>query len=310
MPLLVPLCVASGGAVAMMADRMRAPVPWKTLVLPVTVGLVAAVVTWWPLQVDEGRGGEQTRRAVWMIEQARVDEALTYVALVEATHRHAGVLHFRVAEALATASRFDTAIDQYERAMAIDGQRPAIALPLGQALVVAGRPRDAVSPLTAAYDANYRREIAATWLARALALAGERDRAVALLDALPDDLADVRPDAAGELGAIALEIDAPDRAVRWYRLAVAHAPDRADVHDRLGAALLMVDEPGAALAPLETACRLDPRSTTARVNLALALARIGRLDDALMRAREAERLAPADPRVSDLVGMLTRARPH
>lgn len=306
LPLLVPLCASAGAAVLWTFDRMRAR-EFHRLAGPAACVVLAGVVTFWPLAVDEGLGGERTRKAVWLVEQGRLDEAERYVASVAATHSHPGVLHFKVAEALAAANRFEAAIEHYRQALAIDGARPAIELPLGQALVVVGRAAEAVPHLGAAFDAAFRRDVAATWLVRAMVLAGQRDRALALIDTLADDIAAQRAETAADLGALALQLEAPDHALRWWRLAAARVPDSAEAHESLGTTLLLLNRETEAVAPLETACRLDPTDATARLNLALALARLGRVDQALAQAREAQRLAPGEPRITSLLDTLTRA---
>jgi tetratricopeptide (TPR) repeat protein len=308
MPLLVPLCAASGATLVWGFDRLRAR-EFKKLAVPAACVALAAIATFWPLKVDEGLGGERTRKAVWLVEQGRFEEAERYVASVAPTHSHPGILHYRMAEALSAANRLEAAIEHYRQAIAIDGARPAITLPLGQALVVVGRAAEGVPHLTTAFEAGYRGDVAATWLVRALAMAGERNRALAVIDALSDDIATSRPENASDLGTLALQLEAPDRALRWWRLAAARAAATAETHETLGATLLLLNREGEAVGPLEAACRLDPSNAGAHLNLALALARLGRVDEAIVHAREGQRLAPGEPRATSLLETLTRAKP-
>jgi tetratricopeptide (TPR) repeat protein len=306
MPVLVPLCAASGATLVHGFAQLRARRS-RALRGPALVVVLASVVAFWPLGVDEGLGGERTRKAVWLVEQGRLDEAQRYVAAVVSTHSHPGILHFRVAEALATANHLEAAVEHYQQALAIDGPRPAIRLPLGQALVVAGRASDAVPHVGAALEAGYRREIAGPWLVRALALSGDRAHALSLLDTLPEDLAAASPTTASDLGTLALQMEAPEQALRWWRIAAGQMPPNASALESLGATLLMVGRDAEAVGPLEQACRLDASSPGAPLNLALALARLGRIGDALRAAREAQQRAPGEPRVLDLLDMLARA---
>lgn len=305
MPLLVPLCTTAAATILWLADRLERRERRGVARILAAIG-TAAIVTWWPLRVDDGRGGERTRRAVWLVEQGRFDEALRYVEHAASGHSHPGVLQFKVGEAMAAAGRFDAAIALYDRALAIDRQ-PAIHLALGQALVVRNRSSEAVAHLAAAFEAGFRPEIAAPWLARALALAGRRREAADLIRRLPDAMAAGRMETASDLGALALELDEPEQAVRWLRLAGTLGPERADLLEKLGAALLLVDRPADAVAPLEKACRMEPANAAARLNLAVALAALGRTDEARQHAEEAQRLDPAEPRTAGLLRALERA---
>jgi tetratricopeptide (TPR) repeat protein len=306
MPLLVPLCASAAAAVLWLADRLHRR-EHRAAAGAVAAVAAAAILTWWPLGVDDGRGGERTRRAVWLVEEGRFDEALRYVAQAAPDHSHPGVLRFRVGEALAAAGQFDRAIDLLREALAIDRGQPAIHLALGQALVVRKRGREAIAHLQAAFEAGFRPEVAAPWLARALAQAGRGDEAAGLLRRLPDTVAAGRVDTASDLGMIALEIGDPAQAARWLRLAEALGPERADVLEKLGAALLLLDRPAEALAPLEKACRLEPAHAAARLNFAVALAAVGRTAEARQHAEAARRLDPTEPRAADLLRALESA---
>jgi tetratricopeptide (TPR) repeat protein len=305
MPLLVPLCASAAATVLWLAGRLARRERRAAAGVLAAVG-AAAILAWWPLRVDDGRGGERTRWAVWLVEQGRVDEALRYVAEVSPGHSHPGVLRFKVGEALAAAGRFDAAIALFGEALAIDRGQPAIHLALGQALVVRNRGPEAIAHLEAAFDAGFRPEVAAPWLARALAQAGRRREAAGLLRRLPESVAAGRVETAADLGALALEIDDPEQAVRWLRLAGTLGPERADVLAQLGAALLLLDRPAEAVGPLERACAMEPTDAAARLNLAVALAALGRVDEARRHAEEARRLDPGEPRAADLLRALAR----
>jgi tetratricopeptide (TPR) repeat protein len=307
MPWLLPLCATAGAALVGLAQQVRAGRPGRLLV---PAGIVTALVllVHWDLHLDDGRGGEQTRKAIWLVEQGRYGEAREYVGRIAATHSHPGVLHFRVGRALATAGRLEEAIAEFEAALAVDRQ-PAIQLELGQALVAAGRSSEAVPVLEAALAANFRPDLAAPWLVRALALAGERDRAAALVATLPAEVGAARWETAFDLGSLALELGRPAEAAQWLRLAAAAAPDRAAVHEQLGAALLLQHRPLEAIAPLETACRLEPSRASAQLNLAVAYAAVGRINEARERARLAVRLDPTEPQARALLARLDGSQP-
>ncbi|MDP1571465.1 MAG: glycosyltransferase family 39 protein [Vicinamibacterales bacterium] len=303
MPLLLPLCALAAAALVWGFDQVRAR--RGAVVLRFALALVAgAALVNWPLGLDDGRWFEQTRQAVWLVEKGRGDAARAYVAQLAPGHSHPGLLHYRVGRALAATNRFDDAIEQFRLSLTVDPGELATRLELGQALTVIGLAADAVPHLAAALEGRHRAEVAAPWLVRALVAAGDRERAVALLATLPEAIAAPRADTALDLGTMALELDAPTRAERWLRLAVTTEPARAEAHEKLGVALLLQDRVGDAIGPLETACRLDASSASARLNLAATYARAGRVEEARSEAREALRLDPGEPRAAALLRAL------
>ena len=295
MPLLVPLCVSAAASLTWGYERVRNR-QLTALVSPALAVVALVLLVNWPLGLDDGRGLEQTRRAVWLVEQGRVDQARQYVARIAPSHSRPGVLHYRVGRALAGVNRFDEAIDEFRQSLASD--------PGEQALTVTGRGAQAVPHLTAALEGGHRAEVAAPWLVRALAAAGDRERAVRLIASLPEEVAAPRAETSLDLGTMALELGAPPAAERWLRLAVAAEPARAEAHEKLGVALLLQARVSEAIGPLESARRLDPASASARLNLAVAYADAGREDEARAEAREAARLDPSEPRAAALLRAL------
>ena len=305
LPLLVPLCVSAGGAVAWGAQRIRERRP-RPVAAPAVAALVLGVVVSWPLGVDDGRGGEQQRRAVWLVEQGSYDEARRYVTGIAAAHPTPSALHIRVGEAFAAASRLDDAVAQFRAALAIDPSAPEARLALGQALVVTGQPREAAALLVPVLEAGHRPELSAPWLGRALALSGDRERAVTLLAGLPLALASARRETADDLGELALELRAPAQAVRWLEVAARDPAAAAGVHENLGVALLLLGRAADAVGPLETACRLEPGRASAHLNLAVAHAELGHVEMARAHAEEARQLDPREPRAAALLDRLSR----
>ncbi|HUE89160.1 MAG TPA: hypothetical protein VMO26_24030 [Vicinamibacterales bacterium] len=104
MPLFVPLCATAGAALLRFFDLVRTR-QFAALLLPAGAVTVAAFVAFANLGLDNGIGGEQTRKAVLLIEQGSFDEALRYVEQIASEHSHPGVLRFRVAQALLDARR-------------------------------------------------------------------------------------------------------------------------------------------------------------------------------------------------------------
>jgi tetratricopeptide (TPR) repeat protein len=305
MPLLVPLSASSGAAVAWILETRR---DRNHLALAAGAGalILLFALSNRDLGLDDGRGGEQTRKAVWLVEQGRYEEAHDYVERISSSHSHPGVLRFQVGKALATAGRYREAIESLGQALEIDGDQAAVHLELGQLLMVESRPEEAVSHLRAALDAGFRPEISASWLLRALAAAGRKEEAVSLLEGLPDEIGSSGGERAFEIGTLALSLDAPSQAERWLSIASAQGPSRADVQENLGVARLLLGRPGDALPALETACRLAPERASARLNLAVVYAQLGRFEEARIEARKAAELDPGEARAVDLLKKLGR----
>ncbi len=300
MPLLVPLCATAGAALARFYDLARAR-HVVALLRPAGAVAMVALVVFADLGLDNGMGGEQTRKAVWLVEQGSFDEARRYVEQVSNGHRHPGVMRFRVGQALLDAGRHGEAAGLLAEAITIDGPQPAIRLALGEALVGSGRAAEAVEHLEAAYDGGHDINVAGPLLVRALVLAGRPDDAVRRLSIMPASVAGASADVALDFGTLALERGAMADAFRWLQAAVERAPDRAEAHEKLGLAIFLQGDPQAALAHLERAIRLDPARASAHLNLAVLYAELGRFAESRSRAGEALRLDPAEPRAAQLL---------
>jgi tetratricopeptide (TPR) repeat protein len=308
MPLFVPLCATAGAALLRCFDLLRTR-QLGALLMPAGAVTVATLVAFANLGLDNGLGAEQTRKAVWLIEQGSFDDAIRYVDQIADRHSHPGVLRFRVGQALLDAGRSADAARYLAEAVAIDGPRPAIRLALGEALLMSGRSGEAVAHLEAAFDSGYDINVAAPLLVRAQVLSGRADDAFRRLPGLPTSVA--TGTAAGEevaldFGTLALERGATLEAIRWLRIAVERAPDRAEAHEKLGLAIFLRGDPQAALPHLERARRLDPASASAHLNLAVLYAQLGRFPEARALASEALRLDPAEPRAADLLKALPK----
>jgi tetratricopeptide (TPR) repeat protein len=307
MPLFVPLCAAAGAALVRFVNLLRAG-QIRQMMRPAAAVAIAVVVAFANLGLDNGVGGEQTRKAVWLVERGSFDEALGYVDQIASDHSHAGVLRFRVARALLDAGRDAEATPLFAEAMAIDGPRPAIQLALGESLLRNGRSSEAVAHLNAAYDSGHASDIAGPLLIRALVHAGRADEAVTELSAMPVSVAqgDAAADVALDFGTLALERQAIGEAIRWLQLAVERAPTRAEAEEKLGLAIFLRGDPRAALPHLERARQLDPTSPSAHLNLAVVYAELGMFASARSLAAEALRLDAAEPRAAALLKALPK----
>ena len=271
MPLFVPLCASAGAALVRCFDLVRAR-QFRVLLLPVGAIAIASLVAFSNLGLDAGLGGEQTRQAVWLIEQGSIDESRRYVEQIARDHSHPGVLRFRVAQALLDAGRPDEAVTLLTEAIAIDGPQPAIRLALGEALIRSGR-------------------------------AGE---AIKQFSGIEDSVAGMTADSALDLGTLALEQQALREAIRWLEIAVQRAPDRAEAHEKLGVAIFLSGDHPTARPYLERACRLDPGSASAHLNLAAVYAELRMFPEARTEALEALRLDPTELRATALLKALPK----
>jgi tetratricopeptide (TPR) repeat protein len=305
MPLFVPLCAAAGAALVRCVDLVRAR-QFSGLLRPAGAVAMVSVVVFSNLGLDNGIGGEQTRRAVWLVEQGSFDEARRYVEQVSQDHRHPGVLRFSVGRALLDAGRPDEAAALLAEAYAIDGPRPAIRRALGEALIRTGHAADAVGHLEAAYDSRYEISLTGPMLVRALVLAGRAADAVRRLSGMADSVAGTSEESALDFGTLALEQGATLDAIRWLQIAVNRAPDRAEAQEKLGLAIFLNGDPSSARPYLERACRLDPASASAHLNLAAVYAQLGRFPEARSQALEALRLDPAETRAAGLLKALPK----
>jgi len=306
-PLLLPLTASAGAALARLVALARTG-PKRRLAPPLAAAVILTIPVAWDLGLDDGRGGEQTRRAVWLVEQGAFDEAREYVARIGPRHTHPGVLAYRLGLAYLAVGRHDDAIASLQRSATLDGRRPAILLPLGKALLAAGRPLEAEEALGEAYRAGWEIAESGPLLVRSLALAGRGSEALGWLTGMPEAAAGDGPETPLDLGTLALELDAPAEAARWLRLAVARAPESGEASEKLGLALFLQGRPGEAVPHLERACRLAPASASAHLNLAAVYAQVGRIAEARMYAVEARRLDPGEPRTTALLEALARRR--
>ena len=116
------------------------------------------------------------------------------------------------------------------------------------------------------------------------------------LEKYPNDFA-----ANFNLGALALARLNISGAVGMLENAVRLDPSRPDAHNMLGAALARVGRVPEAIMQLRQALAERPDFANARLNLAGALIREGKMDEALENYRQALATAPNDPTVRDAV---------
>jgi tetratricopeptide (TPR) repeat protein len=271
LPMFVPLCAAAGAALVRGFDLLRAR-QVSRLLRPAGAIALMAIVAFLNLGLNSGIGGEQTRRAVLLVEQGSFDEARRYLEQISAGHDHPGVLRFRVAQALLDANRPADAAPLLSEAIAIDGPQPALRLALGEALLRTGRPGEALRQLSG----------------------------------IEDQVPGTSVDSALDFGTLALEQGAIREAIGWLQLAVRLAPERAEAHEKLGVAFLLAGDGPTARPYLEKACQLDPKSASAHLNLAAVYAELRLYSAAKEEAMLALSLDPSETRAADLLKALPK----
>ena len=141
LPLLVLACITAAGALASLARAITAGL-WRGLA-PLVPAALVAVLTWWPLALDDGRMEERTAMAAMLASLGRSDEAIARAVDVAATHPQPGTVHYRVARAFQARGELTGAHLELQRALAIDPDQPEIHFTLGQVLSAQGRAREA-----------------------------------------------------------------------------------------------------------------------------------------------------------------------
>ncbi|HLA79612.1 MAG TPA: tetratricopeptide repeat protein [Vicinamibacteria bacterium] len=290
LPLLLPLCLGTGHAASRLLHA------WSTRQVRRLAALGAgllplAVLAAWPFGLDDGRSEEATLLVLHLVDNGQLDEAQDRLARLEAHHPARGRLWYRVGSAYQVRGDAAEAVRLFERAHRAEPDRPEIRLGLGQVLLDLGRPAEAVPHLRASRTAGWRPALAEFELARALLEAGDDQGAAAVVDTarIPPETGARGWQAWGEL---ALGAGRPQLAAAWLGESLTRSPEVAAAREKLGLALAMLGRDDEAEIALVEALRLDPGSASAHLNLAVLRARQGRRAEARSLAREALRLRP------------------
>jgi tetratricopeptide (TPR) repeat protein len=263
---------------------------------------VLIVLCNWPTGLDDGRVAEQTEMLVFLASDGREQDVTRLLPQTEAAHRDPALLLSRVAAALQSSGRTAAAVPLLERARRADPGRADVALALGQALLEVGRAADAVAPLRAAVEGGVPTDVGRFELARALAASGRREEARAVLNDVA--VAQLEAGPANAVARLALELDDVALAERSASRAVAVAPSVARARETLGLVLARLGRVDEAIVELEVACRLDSGSASAHLNLAVLLAESSRMAEARARAEQALRIQPDYDRARQFLAAL------
>ena len=115
-------------------------------------------------------------------------------------------------------------------------------------------------------------------------------------------------DVHGKLAEALLEVGLPDEAITHYEASLRTRPDSAANAAALGVVLLQQGEVERAIAAYQQAVRIDPEFGKAYSNLGVALQQSGRLDDAIAAYRAAARLDPNEATIQYNLGVALAQR--
>jgi tetratricopeptide (TPR) repeat protein len=299
LPLLIALAIGTGGAVDRFVSRGTLT---ARLAIPGIAVIVALLVNR-PLQADDGRAEARTRMAEAMIARDEIEAAEAWVIQAEAIHPRPALVHFRVGRLLIVHSRPDAAMRHLRRSLELEPSQPDAEYALGQALVDARQPAEAIPHLQTALKAGVRVNLAGFDLARAFAATGDRVGALQVLQGVRPE-ADTDYQGWDALGQLALQLQSPSLAAAFFQRAVAASPQTSKPRQDLGMALAMMGRYQEAITEFEQAATLDPADPAAQLNLAVAYAETGRKAEARARAQEALRLRPGYQRAQQFLAAL------
>jgi len=299
LPLLVALAIGTGAAV----DRfMSRGALGPRLAVPVIAVVVALMVNR-PVNADDGRAETRTRMAEALIARDEIDAAETWTKEAEAIHPRPALVHYRVGRLLIVHSRPDAAIVHLNRSLELEPSQPDAEYALGQALVDARRPAEAIPHLQSGLKAGVRVNLAGYDLARAFAATGDRVAALQVLQG-------VRPETESDyqgwdaLGQLAMRLQSPSLAAAFFNDAIKASPRSSKPRQDMGLALAAMGRYQDAIAQFEEGVALDPADPAAHLNLAVACAEVGRKADARSHAEEALRLRPGYQRAQQFLAAL------
>jgi tetratricopeptide (TPR) repeat protein/4-amino-4-deoxy-L-arabinose transferase-like glycosyltransferase len=310
LPLLVPYAIGAGAALDAVGGYFGArPVPTRPL-LAVGAGL-AVLFTFvnWPLHIvdGDGRSEERVHMAENLARFGRVEEAEEWLALALPTNSNPGAAEYRVGVQFVNASRLTPAIAHLRASLEIAPGEPHAEFALGQALAAAGRVQESIPHLQRAADVGADIDLAGYDLAVAFMETGDfTDAARALRAVTPS--ANTGVQVWMDLGRLAMKVQAPDVAERFFRHAAEMAPNSPDARQAYGLALLAVRKYDDARRELAAAMATDPKNADSPANLAYAELELGRVADARTHVAVALRLNPAQALALQLQASLSRIR--
>lgn len=300
LPYQVALTVPAGALVGWLATHVRQR-DWTGTWPVAAAALLIAAGAAWPLGLDDGRAEEQVRMGLYELQAGRTAEGEAWIARGVARHTTPGVAHLRAAQVYETLNRPGDAVVHYQRAAAIDPTEPAVRYGLGRALFAAGRDGEAALELERARTSPALGQSATQLLVLAEARQGHAEVATRLSASLEPQLWNADQarrfaSAIADLGRIDLSL------IGWRR--AAEAGGTALDYERLGIALATLNRHAEALPAFDEAVKRSPRVASMRLNRAVALATLGRLDEARLEARAALSIDPAYAKATEFLAAI------
>jgi Flp pilus assembly protein TadD len=303
LPLLVPLCVCAGGAIAHAIDAIAARRMRAVAVAAVSFAVLFAAVNA-PVQLDDARWTEGLRTAERYVIEGRYDEADRWAAWLEAHHPpRPGAGQLGVGRQLLAVNQFERALPYLTRAHDADPSDPRADYALGQALLRTGKAREAVEHLRHGFEGGVELPEGGVDYPRALVDSGDLAGALAALRRIhPAENAEA--EAWLRLGRLAMEARAPDAAEPFFRRAADMQPADAAARQQYGLNLLVLNRFEDAARELSEAARLNPRDADTLSRLAYAEVKLGRNAEARQHAQAALAINPGDPLAQQLAALL------
>ena len=304
LPLLVPLCVSAGAAVAQLVVWLRSGRRRQALVAGAALAALALFCNR-DVGLDDGRGPQASEMVLQHLAAGREAEAKQLLARTESLLDNPGLLYYRMGLAYSERGQPALAAPYFARALQADPGQADVELGLGQALLAAGQASEAEPHLRAARDAGVAPLESGFDLARALGALERTPEAIDALRRAASSGADVDGSAL-PFGMLALGLGAPDLAEPWLAGAVSRQPASAEVREAHGLALAQLRRSREARAELEQALRLDPSRASACFNLAVLALGEGRREEVRRLLESAVRLRPDYAQARELLLRLGR----
>lgn len=261
LPLLVPMCVGAGIILDGAAQCLRAR-QWRALLGGTGVTVVVFVLVQWPAGLNEGRWVEGAKLAQQFVILGAHDDATAWVERLAPEAPTPGLAHVLVGRQYLVEDQPERALPLLRTAAAAGDTSATTLADLATAAYRTGDSDDARDTLTRiVVSANDPAEL---WL---------------------------------RLGRLAMSIEAPALAVRFFTQAVTQAPGDADARLQLGVTLVLQEQITSAREHLRAAVAIRADRPDALAYLAYCEASLGdvvearRLVDAALRLEPTHRVA-------------------
>ena len=305
LPFQVAMTIPAGGAIAWGVDLVRGRLEPRTFRSGVQAGIAlitAAVVVIWPTGLDDGRAEEQAGQGLLDLQAGRASEGEAWLQRALTHHAVPGVLHARAGQVYEAMDRLPEALTHYRQAVAIDPNEPAPHFVLGRTLFRARQDAEALGELARAVPGP-QEESAKGLQVLALSRLGRREEADRLMHTLDPARWDV--DQARGFATSLIDAGRVDLSIiAWRRAADASGVGRDS--EQLGLAWARLGRDADAAAAFAEAVARSPASPSAHLNHGVALAALGRIQDARREAQTALKLAPQYQRARDFLTSISR----